>query len=271
MNFDRTSLIWDLDLSQAKKLLLLRLDFRSRNDQGCWPKVASLAKDLQCSKRTVQRLLKELEEDGYIVTRARFKSDGSQSSNVFCLTLAPASTSVASSAGTEPSTGCHPGGVTTVMGGMSKLSRGGGDKALAALEPPTEQSKELLQQRQARFPDLQMPQFDSDGERSAVLRFLQGVPQDHAQILLDELDSVVRQGKIRTTVAQWFRAVVDQYWNGRFVPSAGVDARNAQTKLEASERTRAAKREAKQRQRDAASSAESRRAFLEATQRVGAL
>lgn len=271
MNFARASLIWNLDLSQSKKLLLLRLDFRSDNDQECWPSIASLAKDLKCSKRTVQRLLKELQEEGYIVASPYFEPNGRQSSNIFRLTLAEESASVASPAHSERSTDCHPQSVTAVMGSMSKLRRGGGDKTLSALEPPTELSKELLQQRQARFPDLRMPQFDTDGERSAVLRFLQGVPQEHAQILLDELDSVVRQGKIRTTVAQWFRAVVDQYWNGRFVPSAGVDARSARTKLEASESARAAKREAKQRQRDAASSAESERAYLEAKKSVGAL
>jgi len=271
VNFDRTSLIWNLDLSQPKKLLLLRLDFRSNDDQECWPKIASLAKDLKCSKRTVQRYLKELQEEGYIVARAYFEPDGRQSSNVFRLTLALESTSAAPSTDSKPRTDCHPRDVVAVMGSVPKLRRGGGDKTLAALEPPTEQSKEQLQQRQARFPDLRMPRFDSDGERSAVLRLLQGVPEEHAQILLDELDSVVRQKKIQTTVPQWFSAVVRAYWNGRFIPSAGVDARNAQTKLEASERDRIARREANQRQREASSSAESTRAYDEAKRSMARL
>lgn len=271
MNFARASLIWNLDVSQAKKLLLLRLDFRSEKDQECWPSIASLAKDLKCSKRTVQRLLKELQEDGYIVASAFFEPNGRQSSNIFRLTLAEESASATPSIDSEPSTDCHPRDVTAVMGGMSKLRRGGGDKTLSALEPPTELSKELLQQRQARFPDLRMPQFDSDGERSAVLRFLQGVPQEHAQVLLDELDSVVRQGKIRTTVPQWFSAVVREYWNGKFIPSAGVEAREARIRLEASASAQAAKREASHRQREASSSPESRRAYLETKRSLAGL
>lgn len=62
-------------LGPAGKLLLILLAEKAGSDWTCWPSIARLADEMECSARTVNRMLKDL-EDGKLIARRR---RGSQS------------------------------------------------------------------------------------------------------------------------------------------------------------------------------------------------
>lgn len=54
--------------------------------QGCcWPSVRTIAKDLNLSRATVQRALRELQQDGWIAAEPRWRENGSCTSNSYRL------------------------------------------------------------------------------------------------------------------------------------------------------------------------------------------
>ena len=66
----------------AKLLLRTLVDYMGQKD-FCWPSMHSLAAELCLTVQHVRRLVRCLEAHGFIQTEARFRSDGSQASNVF--------------------------------------------------------------------------------------------------------------------------------------------------------------------------------------------
>ena len=58
---------WDADLEVTAKLVLLALADWANDDGLCWPSVAALVARTGVSDRTVQRTLRGLAEDGYVV------------------------------------------------------------------------------------------------------------------------------------------------------------------------------------------------------------
>lgn len=81
------NLVWALKLKPIEKLLLMALADNCNDAGTCWPSVKTLAKKVSVDKRTVQRTLKLLTSKGFIRIQNQFRRDGSQSSNLFLLTL----------------------------------------------------------------------------------------------------------------------------------------------------------------------------------------
>lgn len=54
-------------------------------DGTCWPGVKTIGKDLKLSPRTVQRALIDLEKAGLVTREARFRDNGSCTSNLFAV------------------------------------------------------------------------------------------------------------------------------------------------------------------------------------------
>lgn len=64
------------------------MHLRADRDTGeCWPSTARLAEDLDCSQDTVRRHVRTLMEIGAVEVVARWRDDGSQSSNAYMLHL----------------------------------------------------------------------------------------------------------------------------------------------------------------------------------------
>lgn len=66
--------IWatcDFNISDGAYRLFTYLDWRQGNDDYCWPSLARIARDLNLSRSTVRRRLRELEQAGYLITRHR--------------------------------------------------------------------------------------------------------------------------------------------------------------------------------------------------------
>ena len=54
---------------------------RANREGSCWPGVRTIAKELDLSRATVQRALRDLENGGWIVRTPRHRDNGSRTSN----------------------------------------------------------------------------------------------------------------------------------------------------------------------------------------------
>lgn len=78
---------WEQRLPPNSKLILMALADSADEIGKCWPRVRLIAEKCCASERTVQRVLKELEERGFLHIERRFRGDGGQSSNAYYLCL----------------------------------------------------------------------------------------------------------------------------------------------------------------------------------------
>lgn len=82
-------------LSPAARLLLMLLQeycgFGSARKEFCWPSQRTLSERMGCSRRYVGKLLLRLILSGYVASEARFRRDGSRTSNRYWLLEKPAS------------------------------------------------------------------------------------------------------------------------------------------------------------------------------------
>lgn len=88
-----TALKWAREqrgLSLAQKLILLELAFYCNDSDDefiCFPSVAKIVDRLEISERTVRSSLADLEGLGHIRRQARYRPDGSQTSNSYTLNV----------------------------------------------------------------------------------------------------------------------------------------------------------------------------------------
>jgi pyocin large subunit-like protein len=81
--------------SPAKKCLLMTLADYADEDGGCWPSQATLARVTEQSIDSVQRQLKQLEDDGLISRRGRGFRKGRRAVTVYALPMFGTETSAA--------------------------------------------------------------------------------------------------------------------------------------------------------------------------------
>lgn len=76
-------------LSPASRLLLMLLEeycgFGSARKTHCWPSQRTLCERMGCSRRYVGKLLQRLIDGGYVASEARYRRDGSRTSNKYWL------------------------------------------------------------------------------------------------------------------------------------------------------------------------------------------
>lgn len=124
----------------ALKFLLVMVAEKADSDNECWPSNARLADEVECSVRTIQRGLDELEQRGLIRREQQRRENGSQMSNKIIIN--PRSEGV---------TNCHP----------------GGDKIEAASPfdtPPHDTSMSPLEPHKEPNPFGSSPDADASGE-----------------------------------------------------------------------------------------------------------
>ena len=61
------------------------LEERTNKDGKCWPSIPTIAKDLKCSRSTVERAIRDLRNLGFVETKQRYRFNGSCSSLEFKL------------------------------------------------------------------------------------------------------------------------------------------------------------------------------------------
>lgn len=56
---------------------------RANKDSTCYPSIGTIAKDLNLSRRTVQRAIADLEKTGHLIKEQRWRENGGKSSLLF--------------------------------------------------------------------------------------------------------------------------------------------------------------------------------------------
>lgn len=75
----------DPDISHKAMAVYMYLKDRSDGQGKCWPGIRTIGADLKFSRSTVKRALKELTQKGYLVKAARYRPNGSSTSNLYTL------------------------------------------------------------------------------------------------------------------------------------------------------------------------------------------
>lgn len=75
--------VYQADLSHREKAVYQYLKDRSSLSGNCWPGVRTIMKDLNLSRRTVQRALADLERRKLIQRQPRYRENGSTTSNLY--------------------------------------------------------------------------------------------------------------------------------------------------------------------------------------------
>ena len=73
------------ELPHRARSVYIYLCDRAGNGADCWPSVRTIASDLQLSRSTVKRALNDLVKAGLIEKEARYRENGSNTSNRFII------------------------------------------------------------------------------------------------------------------------------------------------------------------------------------------
>jgi len=74
-------------LTSIEKLILICLSSRADEKGVCFPSVATISRDANCSSRTVHRALRVLEKIGKIKSKANFIGVNKRTSNVYTVCM----------------------------------------------------------------------------------------------------------------------------------------------------------------------------------------
>ena len=77
--------IYAAELTHRDVAVYMYLKHRANTEGRCWPSVRTIAKDLNLSRATVQRALRELQQGGWIMAEPRWRENGSCTSNSYRL------------------------------------------------------------------------------------------------------------------------------------------------------------------------------------------
>lgn len=73
------------ELPSRARAVYMYLKDRTGNGKECWPAINTIAKDLALSRSTVKRALHDLEQARILSKEARYRENGSRSSNLLHL------------------------------------------------------------------------------------------------------------------------------------------------------------------------------------------
>lgn len=73
------------DLPHRAKTVYMYLKDHSNREGKCWPSIGTIAHELNLSRRTVERAIKDLEKTGKLTKEQRWRSNGGKSSLLFTL------------------------------------------------------------------------------------------------------------------------------------------------------------------------------------------
>lgn len=75
--------IFESELPHRAVAVYLYLKNRSNKEGTCYPAIGTIAKELHLSNSTVKRAITDLEKDGYIRKKQRWRENGGRSSLLF--------------------------------------------------------------------------------------------------------------------------------------------------------------------------------------------
>jgi hypothetical protein len=202
---------WSIQLEPAPKLVLLALADTSDDQGRSWPSVGYIAAKACVSRRTVQRVLHQLESSPTPLLRVhqRRAENGRQRANMYQLLLDREGVNLAP----HPQPGCGE-GVTAGALPRAELRQGEdvtadtpeGDIAMSPLEPPDEPSSRTKKRTTMREA-VDIPVSASD--QRAIAQELLRLPTPMASKLMSQLAAGRRAGTIRAPAA-WVKSAVDR-------------------------------------------------------------
>ncbi|CAK7086342.1 MAG: hypothetical protein ENTB_04137 [Enterocloster aldenensis] len=82
-------MIYAKDLPHRAKTVYMYLKDRCNRDNQCYPAIGTIARELQLSRRTVERAIADLEQAGLLVKEQRWRENGGRSSLLYTLKVPP--------------------------------------------------------------------------------------------------------------------------------------------------------------------------------------
>lgn len=207
---------WQLRLKPTIKFVLMALADAADDHGFCWPSIPTLANKTCMDQRSVQRILKVLKESNFIEVQARYRNDGSPTSNKYRLALI--------------STGDK----------LSPPTRQANHEVAAAIPPPSGADVTLTttdpQINQKQPPQLKnetlketsgsdiyiFPKQLSAQERKIAKHQLDAIDPELAQEVLDELAARLNVNKVKGEPLSYLRSLITRAKAGQFTPEAGV-------------------------------------------------
>lgn len=223
MSYSTIEWVFNQPLPVQDKLILTFIAKCENEQEPCFASVKLIAAKCGVSPRTVQRILKKHRETGLISSNPRFRTDGSQTSNFNFINVDK--------------------NVTAVSPPYDTHLTGGDDNQLSPADAKQESGLELLNKTKLKQnvrsdtlngSCLVYPKGLTKHSRDSIGRILEGIPNDAAQMLLDELSGAMAKNSIekRNRPEYWLSAVAMRYRAGHFKPKLGLDiakCRNKQT------------------------------------------
>lgn len=83
------AMIYAKDLPHRAKTVYMYLKDRCNHDNQCYPAIGTIARELQLSRRTVERAIADLEQAGLLVKEQRWRENGGRSSLLYTLKVPP--------------------------------------------------------------------------------------------------------------------------------------------------------------------------------------
>lgn len=79
------SKIYTADLPHRAKAVYMYLKDRSDKKGQCYPSIGTIAKDLHISRRTVERAIADLVQEGFLKKEQRWRENGGRSSLLYTI------------------------------------------------------------------------------------------------------------------------------------------------------------------------------------------
>ena len=79
------SKIYTADLPHRAKAVYMYLKDRSDKKVQCYPSIGTIAKDLHISRRTVERAIADLVQEGFLKKEQRWRENGGRSSLLYTI------------------------------------------------------------------------------------------------------------------------------------------------------------------------------------------
>lgn len=212
---------WGLPLKPSIKFVLLALADASDDAGYCWPSIPTLAKKTCLNPRSVQRILNQLQAQGFLRVERRRRPDGSPTSNGYRLALDP------------PGKMSPPPGDTGVTLTIIEPPK----EPIPPQPPPSTTTSSADGRAEAEGTEssgeLIFPKALSEREARLARDKLAALPSPLAQDVLDELAGRLATHTIRGSPLSYLRALIARAESGTFTPEVGIRVAQARERQQA--------------------------------------
>lgn len=216
MSIAAMNYVWLLKLRPTIKFVLMALADAADDEGYCWPSIPTLACKTCMDERSVQRILRILEDIELLKIEARYRNDGSATSNKYQITLNNQYGDKLSPpqrqrkhqvvAVSPPPSGMAVTQTTTESSLNQKLPLQNNESAKAA----------------SSYANFIYPSQLKPEERELAKSQLNGIDSVLAQAVLDELAARLNANKVTGAPLSYLRSLINRAKNGQFIPEAGV-------------------------------------------------